>query len=275
MTGSEEGGLSHRILELEHELETLRCQLKENSRTQVKHNRNLPLELEEYVRYGRQMIMPQVGLTGQLALKQSSVLVVGAGGLGCPVLLYLVAAGVGKNSSPKYVVNRVGTVGIADADRVDISNLHRQVLHRSVSVGELKVLSAQRTLKQYSRATMNLTHRLNPYVDIKCHEFGITSQNAIQILNDYDVIVDCTDTPSSRYLLSDATVVLSKTLISGSALGTEGQITVFNYKDGPCYRCIFPNPPPPESVLTCGEGGILGPGSAIDCLHLTDIESSD
>src|ERR1700685_2459085 len=147
MTGTDEEGLSRRICELEDELKTLRCQKKANAGNQHKRNEDLPLELEEYVRYGRQMILPQVGLPGQLALKRSAVLVIGAGGLGCPVLLYLVAAGVGIQSTYLASLTTAGTVGIADADRVDISNLHRQILHRTTSVGELKVLSAQRALK--------------------------------------------------------------------------------------------------------------------------------
>ena len=271
MTGTEDESLSRRIFELENELEVLRYQLKEKSRNQPEHNDKLPLELEEYVRYGRQMILPQVGLPGQLALKRSSVLVVGAGGLGCPALLYLVAAGVGIHHHLESSLTAIGTVGIADADRVDTSNLHRQILHRTTSVGELKVLSAQRALKQYYLVNfLKLTHRLNPYVGIECYDTGITAQNAIEILTKYDVVVDCTDAPSTRYLISDAAVVLSKPLVSGSALGTEGQITVYGYNGGPCYRCIFPTPPPAESVLTCGEGGILGPGNTI--FVLADIQ---
>jgi adenylyltransferase/sulfurtransferase len=158
MPGTEDESLSRRILELENELEVLRYQLKEKSRNQVEHNDKLPLELEEYVRYGRQMILPQVGLPGQLALKRSSVLVVGAGGLGCPVLLYLVAAGVGIHPHLESSLTAIGTVGIADTDRVDTSNLHRQILHRTNSVGELKVLSAQRALKQYYLANLAKTN---------------------------------------------------------------------------------------------------------------------
>ena len=114
--------------------------------------------------------------------------------------------------------------------------------------------------------------RLNPKVEIKCYDMGITVQNAISIIEQYDIVVDCTDAPSTRYLISDATVVLSKPLVSGSALGTEGQITVYGYRGGPCYRCVFPNPPPAESVLTCGEGGILGPGNY--CVYCSLLISS-
>lgn len=158
----------------------------------------------------------------------------------------------------------IGKIGIADHDRVDLSNLHRQVLHRSSAVGELKTRSAEKSLKQYQPKKNGYTNngRLNPNVAIMCHDMGIVPQNAVSTVEQYDVVVDCTDAPSTRYLISDTAVVLSKPLISGSALGTEGQITIYGYKGGPCYRCMFPKPPPGESVLTCGEGGILGPSKS-------------
>ena len=160
-------------------------------------------------------------------------------------------------------------MGIADQDHVDLSNLHRQVLHRTSAVGDLKTRSAERSLRQLNPESYDiLMLRLNANVEIECYDMGITAQNAISIIEQYDVVVDCTDAPSTRYLISDATVVLSKPLVSGSALGTEGQITVYGYRGGPCYRCVFPNPPPAESVLTCGEGGILGPGNYCICTLL-------
>ena len=242
----DEDTLSKRIKELEEELDSLRAQ-QASKCTKRNELSRLPLELEEYIRYGRQMILPQVGLPGQLALKKSSVLVIGAGGLGCPVLLYLAGAGIGTSPTDNRS-NKLGTIGIADHDTVDLSNLHRQILHRTSSIGRLKTRSAETALKQ-----------LNPSIKVICHDDGITPQNAVSSMTPYDIIVDCTDAPSTRYLISDTCVVLSKSLVSGSALGTEGQLVVYGYNNGPCYRCMFPTPPPAEAVLTCGEGGILGP----------------
>jgi len=155
-----------------------------------------------------------------------------------------------------------GTIGIADPDRVDLSNLHRQILYRSSAVGEYKVACAKRALEESIslRRDLLIAFRLNPLVQVNTFENGLTPSNAVSIVSHFGVVLDCTDAPSTRYLISDVCVALSKPLISGSALGTEGQIAVYGYQGGPCYRCIFPNPPPPETVLTCGEGGILGPG---------------
>ncbi|MCJ1432027.1 Urmylation protein [Xylographa pallens] len=202
-----------------------------------------PLNATEYTRYGRQMIMPEIGLHGQLSLRKSSVLVIGVGGLGCPAAQYLAGAGV-------------GTIGLVDGDIVELSNLHRQILHTTERVGQLKVDSAITGLSQ-----------LNPNVQFIAYPNHLTPANAIATMKDYDLVLDCTDHPTSRYLISDAAVLSGKPLISGSALKTEGQLMVLNnppsasdqQAGGPCYRCIFPKPPPIESVVSCGDGGILGP----------------
>ncbi|KAF1851513.1 uncharacterized protein K460DRAFT_272247 [Cucurbitaria berberidis CBS 394.84] len=202
-----------------------------------------PLEKNEYRRYGRQLIMPEIGLQGQLRLRSSRVLVVGVGGLGCPAAAYLVGAGV-------------GTVGLVDGDVVEESNLHRQILHSSARVGMTKVESAMVALNS-----------LNPNVKLIPHILRLTPETAISIFKNYDLVLDCTDTPASRYLISDTCVLLGKTLVSASALRIDGQLMVLNNPPsppgdptgGPCYRCVFPKPPPPESVVSCGDGGILGP----------------
>ncbi|KAF1914235.1 molybdopterin biosynthesis protein moeB [Ampelomyces quisqualis] len=202
-----------------------------------------PLDKNEYKRYGRQLIMPEVGLQGQLRLKKARVLIVGVGGLGCPAAAYLIGAGV-------------GTVGLVDGDVVEESNLHRQILHSTARVGMTKVESAMIALTS-----------LNPSVELIPHKARLTPETAISTFKDYDLVLDCTDTPASRYLISDTCVLLGKRLVSASALRIDGQLMVLNnpplppgnIKGGPCYRCVFPRPPPPESVLSCGDGGILGP----------------
>ncbi|KAK7612171.1 hypothetical protein JOL62DRAFT_618437, partial [Phyllosticta paracitricarpa] len=203
-----------------------------------------PLKADEYKRYGRQLIMPEIGLQGrQRRLRDTAVLIIGMGGLGCPAAAYLAGAGV-------------GTLGLVDGDSVEESNLHRQILHTTSRVGMSKVDSAMMYLK-----TLNPTVKYNP------HKTQLAPANAIDIFSDYDLVLDCTDTPASRYLISDTCVLLGKPLVSASALRTDGQLTVFNNpplppgdpSGGPCYRCIFPRPPPAESVVSCGEGGVLGP----------------
>ncbi|KAK4991909.1 hypothetical protein LTR66_002131 [Elasticomyces elasticus] len=202
-----------------------------------------PLSTEEYRRYGRQLILPEVGLQGQLRLKSAKVLVVGVGGLGCPAAAYLVGAGV-------------GTLGLVDGDTVEVSNLHRQILHSTNTIGIGKVDSA-----------VDYLNGLNSLVNLIPHRAHLTPQTALEIISSYDAVLDCTDHPTSRYLISDACVLLGKPLVSASALRTEGQLMVLNVppkppgdaSGGPCYRCIFPKPPPAESVVSCGEGGILGP----------------
>ncbi|KAJ8114077.1 hypothetical protein OPT61_g3954 [Boeremia exigua] len=202
-----------------------------------------PLEPNEYKRYGRQLIMGEIGLQGQLKLRKARVLIVGMGGLGCPAAAYLAGAGV-------------GTLGLIDGDVVEESNLHRQILHSTARVGMTKVESAMVALSS-----------LNPNVKLAPHTSRLTPDVALAVFRDYDLVLDCTDNPASRYLISDTCVLLGKTLVSASALRTDGQLMVLNnpplptgnMQGGPCYRCIFPKPPPPESVVSCGDGGILGP----------------
>ncbi|PNY25283.1 Adenylyltransferase and sulfurtransferase uba4 [Tolypocladium capitatum] len=196
-----------------------------------------PLQHHEYQRYGRQMIVPGFGLQAQLRLKNSRVLVVGAGGLGCPAAAYLAGAGV-------------GVLGLVDADQVEVSNLHRQVAHSTGRVGMSKVLSAIAYLRE-----------LNPTITYKSHQEHLSAANAEAVVSQYDLVLDCTDHPTSRYLVSDACVLLGRPLVSASAFQTSGQLILLNSPPGrgPCYRCLFPRPPPPESVVGCGEGGVLGP----------------
>ncbi|KAL4761343.1 Molybdopterin-synthase sulfurtransferase [Aspergillus foveolatus] len=214
-----------------------------NATTGPRTKSKWPLQGEEYRRYGRQMIVQQLGLQGQLKLRNAKILIVGAGGLGCPAALYLAGAGV-------------GTIGLVDGDTVEASNLHRQVLHRSQNVGKLKVDSAIEYLRE-----------LNPHPTYIAHQAHLTPREAPDIFKDYDLILDCTDNPAARYLISDTAVLLGKPLVSASALRTEGQLMVLNNPPqppgdktgGPCYRCVFPKPPPADSVTSCADGGILGP----------------
>lgn len=192
------------------------------------------LSSTEILRYSRHLIMPEVGMEGQLKLKAGKVLTVGAGGLGSPLTLYLAAAGVGK-------------IGIVDFDVVDLSNLQRQILHSTGAVGKPKLQSAQERL-----------HALNPEVQLELYETRLTSENALDILGDYDVIVDGTDNFPTRYLVNDACVLLGKPNVYGSIFRFEGQASVFGMPDGPCYRCLYPEPPPPGLVPSCAEGGVLG-----------------
>ncbi|GAB7344537.1 hypothetical protein MBLNU457_2363t1 [Dothideomycetes sp. NU457] len=201
-----------------------------------------PLPAADYQRYGRQMIMPEIGLRGQLRLKESKVLIIGTGGLGCPAAAYLAGAGV-------------GTIGLVDGDTVEVSNLHRQILHTTSRVGTPKVESA----KTYLEA-------LNPMIEYNTYPHHLSPTTALDIMAQYSLVLDCTDNPTSRYLISDACVLARKPLVSASALRTDGQLIVLNNPPalpgspgGPCYRCVWPRPPPAESVVSCGEGGILGP----------------
>ena len=192
------------------------------------------LHPDELQRYSRQLVIPDLGEEGQQRLKGTRVLVVGAGGLGSPAALYLAAAGI-------------GTVGIADADRVETSNLHRQLLHGSDDVGRLKVESARDRL-----------HEVNPHVRVEAHPVRVTSVNALELLREYDIIVDGTDNFQTRYLTNDACVLLGKPNVFGSVFRFEGQASVFAVPGGPCYRCLFREPPPPGAVPTCAEAGVLG-----------------
>jgi molybdopterin/thiamine biosynthesis adenylyltransferase/rhodanese-related sulfurtransferase len=192
------------------------------------------LSKEEILRYSRHLIIPEVGMEGQLKLKQASVLLIGTGGLGAPLALYLAAAGVGR-------------IGLVDFDVVDFTNLQRQVIHFTSDVGRKKLDSAAAKM-----------HEINPFVVIDRHEVALTSENALEILKDYDIIVDGTDNFPTRYLVNDACVLLKKPNVYGSIFRFEGQATVFAYEGGPCYRCLYPEPPPPGLVPSCAEGGVLG-----------------
>ncbi len=192
------------------------------------------LSQQEILRYSRHLIMPEVGMEGQLKLKAAKVLLIGTGGLGAPLGLYLTAAGVGR-------------LGLVDFDVVDFTNLQRQVTFTTQDVGKRKIEAARDRL-----------HGLNPEIQIDTHEVKLTSENALDILRDYDIIVDGTDNFPTRYLVNDACVLLGKPNVYGSIFRFEGQATVFALDDGPCYRCLYPEPPPPGLVPSCAEGGVLG-----------------
>ena len=192
------------------------------------------LSKEEILRYSRHLIMPEVGMEGQLKLKQARVLLIGTGGLGAPLGLYLAAAGVGQ-------------IGLVDFDVVDFTNLQRQVLFGTSDVGRPKITAAADRLRN-----------LNPAIQIDPIETRLSSENALELFRDYDIIVDGTDNFPTRYLVNDACVLLGKPNVYGSIFRFEGQITVFGYPDGPCYRCLYPEPPPPGLVPSCAEGGVLG-----------------
>jgi sulfur-carrier protein adenylyltransferase/sulfurtransferase len=192
------------------------------------------LSNEEIARYSRHLILPEVGMNGQLKLKQAKVLMVGAGGLGAPLGLYLAAAGIGR-------------IGVVDFDVVDASNLQRQVIHGTGDLGRKKLDSAADRMKD-----------INPNLIVDKFDVALSSENALEIFKDYDVIVDGTDNFPTRYLVNDACVLSKKPNVYGSIFRFEGQATVFAYEDGPCYRCLYPEPPPPGLVPSCAEGGVLG-----------------
>ncbi len=194
----------------------------------------ITLDKDEYARYSRHIILPEVGLEGQKRLKAASVLCIGTGGLGSPLLLYLAAAGIGR-------------IGIVDSDIVDSSNLQRQIIHGTSWVGKPKIESAKSRILE-----------INPHAQVDLYNTFITSENALQIMEPYDVIVDGTDNFPTRYLTNDACVLLGKPNVYGSIFRFEGQASVFNYQDGPNYRDLFPEPPPPGMVPSCAEGGVLG-----------------
>jgi len=189
---------------------------------------------DEISRYSRHLILPEVGMEGQQKLKAARVLCVGTGGLGAPLALYLAAAGV-------------GTIGLVDFDTVDASNLQRQIIHSTATVGKLKVDSAEIMLKG-----------LNPHLNVVKHNTMLTSANALEIFREYDIIADGTDNFQTRYLVNDACVLLGKPNAYGSIFRFEGQASVFAAEDAPCYRCLYPEPPPPGLVPSCAEGGVLG-----------------
>jgi len=192
------------------------------------------LSIDEVRRYSRHLIIPDVGMTGQKRLKNAKVLVIGAGGLGSPALLYLAAAGV-------------GTIGIIEFDEVDESNLQRQIIHGQSDVGKPKAQSAKESIAE-----------VNPYVDVVVHNERLDNDNVMGIFADYDLIVDGTDNFATRYLVNDAAVLLGKPYVWGSIFRFDGQASVFWAEHGPCYRCLYPEPPPPGMVPSCAEGGVLG-----------------
>ncbi len=192
------------------------------------------LSAAEKLRYARQITLSEIGESGQAKLKQSSVLIVGAGGLGSPLALYLTAAGVGR-------------VGLVDFDVVDESNLHRQVLHTQLNLGMHKLDSACATLEA-----------LNPHVHVETHPLRLDRSNALEIIRAYDIVADGTDNFATRYLVNDACVFSNVANVYGSVFQFEGQVSVFAHGDGPCYRCLYPKPPPPGLVPSCAEGGVLG-----------------
>ena len=206
------------------------------------------LSIDEVRRYSRHLIIPDVGMDGQKRLKNAKVLAVGAGGLGAPVLLYLAAAGV-------------GTLGIVDDDEVDLSNLQRQVIHTTDRIGTPKVESAAQTIAA-----------LNPDVKVVKYPVRIDASNIMEIVAGYDVIVDGLDNFPTRYLLNDASVRLRIPVVSASILGFDGQLSVFKPHDGPCYRCLYPVPPPAELAPSCGANGVLGvlPGT-MGLLQATEV----
>jgi sulfur-carrier protein adenylyltransferase/sulfurtransferase len=208
---------------------------------------DIALSHDEVRRYSRHLIMPEVGIAGQKKLKAASVLLIGTGGLGSPLALYLTAAGIGR-------------LGLVDYDVVDETNLQRQIIHYSSDVGRSKLESAAAKLSD-----------INPYIVIEKWNTPLTSENALEILKNYDVIIDGTDNFPTRYLVNDACVILGKPNVYGSIFRFEGQLSVFYAKHGPCYRCMFPEPPPPGLVPSCAEGGVLGilPGT-IGTLQATE-----
>src|SRR3989442_3160590 len=209
----------------------------------------MQLSSDEIRRYSRHLILPEVGLSGQKKICSASVLCIGAGGLGSPIAMYLAAAGIGK-------------LGIVDFDKVDFSNLQRQILHTDADVGRPKAQSARETINS-----------INPGVEVVIHDTRLTSENAIEIITKYDIVVDGTDNFPTRYLTNDACVLLKKPNVYGSSFRFEGQASVFApHLGGPCYRCLYPEPPPPGMVPSCAEGGVLGvlPG-IVGCIQATEI----
>lgn len=206
------------------------------------------LTKEEMTRYSRHLILPEVGIEGQKKLKSSKVLLIGTGGLGAPSAMYLAAAGI-------------GTIGIVDFDFVDESNLQRQIIHGTRDIGRPKTASAKDRIKS-----------INPKVNVVTYNTKLTSENALDIIKDYDIVADGTDNFPTRYLVNDACVLLGKPNVYASVYRFEGQASVFNAEEGPCYRCLYPEPPPPGLVPSCAEGGILGvlPG-IMGCIQANEV----
>ncbi|XP_060938628.1 adenylyltransferase and sulfurtransferase MOCS3 [Limanda limanda] len=253
--------LKAQLREQERELEALRNKLAQLEKSPTPalelHDKVTPLSPleakpalsnEDIMRYSRQLLLPELGVQGQLNLSKTSVLVVGCGGLGCPLAQYLAAAGIGR-------------LGLLDYDEVELSNLHRQVLHGEENQGQAKALSAA-----------NAVRRLNSTVECIPYHLQLSPENALQLIQQYDIVADCSDNVPTRYLVNDACVLSGKPLVSAGALRMEGQLTVYNYRGGPCYRCLYPVPPPPETVTNCSDGGVLGvvPGT-MGCLQALEV----
>jgi len=195
---------------------------------------NSILTKQELKRYSRHLVLPEVGIEGQEKIKQGKILIIGAGGLGSPAAMYLAAAGI-------------GTMGLVDFDKVEENNLQRQIIHSTKDIGGSKLESAKNTIIS-----------LNPNVNIILHMEKLTSENALYIIKNYDIVIDASDNFPTRYLVNDACVLLNKPDIYGSIFRFDGHASVFNYNNGPCYRCLFPNPPPAELVPSCADAGVLG-----------------
>ncbi|XP_041469344.1 adenylyltransferase and sulfurtransferase MOCS3-like [Lytechinus variegatus] len=236
-----------RLLLEKYELESMKAKTEHDSSNGMfaeKSSNISNLDNASIKRYSRQLILPELGVKGQLQITNSSALIIGAGGLGCPAAVYLAAAGIGR-------------LGVVDYDEVELSNLHRQILHTEQKVGWSKSESIKSSVKN-----------LNSSVQCQAYQVQLDRGNAMDIIRQYDMVLDCTDNVATRYLLNDACVLSGKPLISGSALRFEGQLTVYNHEGGPCYRCLYPKPPPAETVTNCSEGGVLGvvPG-IIGCIQ--------
>ncbi|XP_073122108.1 adenylyltransferase and sulfurtransferase MOCS3-like [Henckelia pumila] len=229
--------------QIEHRISSLQARLNTEEQGKQTHFDG-QLSADMIYRYSRHLLLPLFGVEAQANLLKNSVLVIGAGGLGSPALLYLAACGVGR-------------VGIVDHDVVELNNLHRQIIHTEAYIGRSKVESAAAACRA-----------INSTVQIVEHQEALRTSNALEIISKYDVVVDATDNVPSRYMINDCCVVLGKPLVSGAALGLEGQLTVYNYNGGPCYRCLFPTPPPTTACQRCADSGVLGvvPGF-IGCLQ--------
>ncbi|EPY88325.1 adenylyltransferase and sulfurtransferase MOCS3 [Camelus ferus] len=258
MAGREEVlSLQAEVAQREEELSSLKQRLAAALVAEQESERLIPvsplppkaaLSRDEILRYSRQLVLPELGVQGQLRLATASVLVVGCGGLGCPLAQYLAAAGIGR-------------LGLVDYDVVEVSNLARQVLHGEALAGQAKVFSAAASLR-----------RLNSAVECVPYAQALTPATALDLVRRYDVVADCSDNVPTRYLVNDACVLVGRPLVSASALRFEGQITVYHYGSGPCYRCIFPQPPPAETVTNCADGGVLGVVTGVlGCLQALEV----
>lgn len=241
-------GISNKKIEIESKCAELLSHSVYDTRLICQRVINFMLSNQDISRYSRQLILSKVGVKGQEDLINAKVLVVGAGGLGSSVLLYLASAGVGN-------------LGIVDYDDVEFSNLQRQIIHDECKLGTSKAESAKESI-----------NRLNSSVNVQVYNEFISSHNIMQIIESYSIVVDASDNVPTRYLLNDAAVLAGKVLVSGSALQWEGQLTIYNHNNSPCYRCLFPVPPPSETVTNCADGGVLGviPG-IIGCLQALEV----